>query len=198
MSNVCTVKMQIISDSIENIKDFFKYIYAYNRNVPSTEKYIVFETDPYFYEENVRETTYNGHLMYSLIVYGSTRNSVYSSMLRKSEKGSSYINIQTACANSNVALNIYSSEYGNCFEEHVVVNSTGDVITDDSLEATEYYFDPDEYSTIEEFNHDHHTNFTEEDFDENNSHIEGGYGDWEELYGNEAFELLVNRLSTEL
>lgn len=65
----------------------------------------------------------------------------------------------------NLDIEIYSDEAGIGFAEHYHFLS-GEVLADELVDYEEYYWDTDEYPTLEEFNAAHNTHFTMKDFEE--------------------------------
>lgn len=70
-------------------------------------------------------------------------------------------------------IEIYSSEPGCAFQEHVIIDN-GKVIEEECVDYEEHWVW--EFDTIEEYNKEYGTNFTEDMVDEGNIKI-GGFGD---------------------
>ena len=76
----------------------------------------------------------------------------------------------------NLTIEVFSEEYGCCFEEHFVIKN-GEVLVDECVEAYEIY--TEDYESVEKLNEEHGTNFSEHEFKEEMCLIKGGFGDWE-------------------
>lgn len=72
-----------------------------------------------------------------------------------------------------LAIEIYSSEPGCCFQEHVVIDK-GNVIVEECVDYEEHWVW--EFDTIEEYNAEYGTNFTEDMVEDEYIKI-GGFGD---------------------
>ena len=70
-------------------------------------------------------------------------------------------------------IEIYSSEPGCAFQEHVIIDN-GKVVEEECVDYEEHWVW--EFDTIEEYNKEYGTNFTEDMVDEGNIYI-GGFGD---------------------
>lgn len=75
----------------------------------------------------------------------------------------------------NLTIEVFSEEYGCCFEEHYVIKN-GEVLVDECVEA--YEICTEDYETVEELNKEHGTNFSEYEFKEEMFLVKGGFGDW--------------------
>lgn len=74
----------------------------------------------------------------------------------------------------NLVFEAYSSEPGMQFQEYVLIDR-GQVVGEDCIHYEEYWID--DYDTIEEFNEDNETNFTEDMINDNGNICIGGFGD---------------------
>lgn len=75
-------------------------------------------------------------------------------------------------------VEVYSSEPGMCFQEHCMIDK-GSVVIDECIDYEEHYIG--DFDTIEEYNEEYRTNFTEEMIQDEEYIYIGGYGD---EYGN--------------
>lgn len=75
----------------------------------------------------------------------------------------------------NLKCEIWSEESGMCLQEHYVYDRG--VCLVDEFKEDWYEWVLDWYNSLEELNEDCGTEFTEDDFDEEGVHTEGGFGD---------------------
>lgn len=74
----------------------------------------------------------------------------------------------------NLVVEVYSSEPGIGFQEHVLIDR-GDVLIEDCVDYEEHWVQ--EYDTIEDYNAEYDTNFTEDMVNDNGDICIGGFGD---------------------
>lgn len=92
------------------------------------------------------------------------------------------ISLESESERLKLVIEVFSEETGNEFQEHFLVNK-GEVLIDKYVDYSEHLID--EYKTIEEYNQEHGTTFTEDMIDDNRICV-GGFGD---DYGNFQFHL---------
>lgn len=82
----------------------------------------------------------------------------------------------------NLIMEAWSTEPGMAFQEHYIYNN-GECQSDECIEYNEYWYDEDEYESIEKFAKEFDLgNITEDDLDENDYYHTGGfenYGQYE-------------------
>lgn len=99
--------------------------------------------------------------------------SVYESM----DDDNAVTTLQAESDRLGLMIEVYSTEPSNQFAEHIwYIN--GVRIEDERVKYTEFYWDKCEYPTIDELNAHYGTTYTEDDFDMDGYHIEGGFGEW--------------------
>ena len=99
--------------------------------------------------------------------------SVYESM----DDDNAVTTLQAESDRLGLMIEVYSTEPSNQFAEHIwYIN--GVRIEDERVKYIEFYWDKCEYPTIEELNAHYGTTYTEDDFDMDGYHIEGGFGEW--------------------
>lgn len=77
-------------------------------------------------------------------------------------------------------VEIYSQESGMAFEEHYLYKK-GECLVNECVPWCEYYVDPEEFPTLEDYNREYGTNLTEEDKVSDVIYETGGfenYGEW--------------------
>lgn len=75
-------------------------------------------------------------------------------------------------------VEVYSSEPGMCFQEHCMIDK-GEVVIDECVDYEEHYIG--DFDTLEEYNKEYGTDFTEDMIQDEEYIYVGGYGD---EYGN--------------
>ena len=75
-------------------------------------------------------------------------------------------------------IEVYSAEPEVGFAEHYRYQN-GTALNHECVDYEEFWWDHDSYPTIKKLNAEYGTTFSEDDFDENSIHIEGGFGDWD-------------------
>lgn len=105
----------------------------------------------------------------SVDVCGDCAWSVKSALRKTSSK-----NLEGETKRLNLVVEAYSSEPGNQFQEHVLIDR-GDVIIDECIDYEEHWVQ--EYDTIEEYNAEYDTNFTTDMVNDNGDICIGGFGD---------------------
>jgi hypothetical protein len=73
-----------------------------------------------------------------------------------------------------LVVEVYSSEPGMCFQEHCIIDK-GEVVLDDCLDYEEHYIG--DFDTIEEYNEEYGTDFTEDMIEDEEYIYVGGFGD---------------------
>lgn len=184
MPNLCSYSMKV-KGTPENVQEFIKIIqanYSYENGVcvdfktkEPIERHLwrVFDADIFEdkTENNVR----------SVILNGSCAWSVYSCMCsgRHTYQSDNPDGNGTTLKNESVRLNlsieVFSEEPGCCFMEHMVFVNGREIIGD-CIEWNEYY--TGDFETVEEFNAEYNTDFTQKEF-ENEEYLCTGGIDWE-------------------
>lgn len=89
-----------------------------------------------------------------------------------------FITLEEACAKWCLEMEVYSEEYGCCFQEHYLINND-EVIINDCVEACEY--DLYEYETKEEAEAEFKIKLSDEEWDKHKGDrfIVGGFENWD-------------------
>ena len=162
MANWCNYYMKVVGKD-ENCEKFFDILnYRSNRNFDRVYEAI-----------NQRAYTDNG--MSVLEISGYCAWSVASSMCSCDKDHVTSLIAETD--RLKLDIEVYSTEPGCYFAEHYRFKN-GKQLIDECVDYDEFYWDRNDFPTIEELNAEYGTNYTENDFDENGYHIEGGFGDW--------------------
>lgn len=82
--------------------------------------------------------------------------------------------IEILCHDYETGIEIFSEEPGCGFAEHYVVDPKGNLVIDETCDMHEYWWDRDN-QTIEEFNEENGTSYTEDDFNGDDYLTVGGY-----------------------
>jgi len=191
MANYCYYEMKV-QGRPESVDEFIKIIkadYDYDNNKFSFERHFwrVFEAEVSNEEiyEGVKSCIISGNCAWSVEACMFDRGTSYQASFRKNPKifGCSE---KTICRGTdiiaeskclNLIIEIYSEEEGIGFQEHYLIIN-GDLIIDECVNYSCFYWDEYEYPTIEDFNEGHNTNFTEDMFDNNGELKIGGFK-WE-------------------
>lgn len=168
MANNCFFEMRITGKK-ENIDELIEMIH--DRNVDS-DLGRVFSCDVSC-EEEINGITY-------IDVVGDCAWSVENSMM----PGCIGHNLVDESKRLNLVIEIYSSEYGNCFQEHILIIK-GDIDENETVHYEEHWVSG--YNSLKEYNEDNETCFTEDMLNDNGDVVIGGFG---ENYG--KFEFFDN------
>lgn len=165
MANWCNFNMNIVGtkEDCKAFRDILKY---------NTEKNFerVYEAETVFEEGNDKN--------YSMEIFGNCAWSVACSMVDKTfDNRPERTTLAEESKRLNLDIEVYSTEPGMCFAEHFRFKN-GRKLIDDCVDYNEFYWNRNDFPTIEELNAEYGTNYTEDDFDMNDCHIEGGFGDW--------------------
>lgn len=125
----------------------------------------IFSCDPFSSFEKV-----NGDIGY-IDACGDCAWSILCSMMTQYRKDSPSIESETK--KLDLIVEIYSSEPGCCFQEHYVINR-GDVIENDCVYYEEHWVSG--YRSLDEYNEENETEFTQEDLNANGDVTIGGFG----------------------
>lgn len=131
------------------------------------EFYGVYETELTF--ENSAENRY------FMEFNGECAWSVLSTMMQEHEFP--YTTLENESRRLNLMIEVYSTEAGQQIAEHILY-SDGACMENKTVDYSEFYWDKFDYPTIEELNAKYKTSFSESDFDMDDYHIEGGFGEW--------------------
>ena len=93
--------------------------------------------------------------------------------IQSAMRNNSSRNLETETKRLNLVVEAYSTEPGFGFQEHVLIDR-GEVIIDECIDYEEYYVG--DYESIEAYNEDNDTDFTEDMVNENEDVCIGGYG----------------------
>lgn len=183
MPNICSFSMKIIgkSEAVREMVQVVKADYDYTKNQFSFNRHLwrVFEAD-------VTEENYVNDGNSYVIINGECAWSISSCMLdgphsyqnqHKNDENNKGTDLQTESRNLGVIIEVYSSEPSVGFQEHYLIEN-GEMKTDECVVYEEYFWDQDEY-TIEEYNKEYDTDFTEDMFDEDGCCGVGGFTSWE-------------------
>ena len=188
MPNYCNYEMKVVCDKKENIEEFLKVMnadYDYYNNTFSYDRHMfrVFEaenTDITQRMDGKFESYISGYCAWSV---RSTMLNVDCSYYRSNinenpEKYKRATTLELESKNLGLEIEVYSEEEGCCFQEHFLIKD-GEIIENKCVDWQCYYWDTDEYPTIEDFNATMDTNFSVEDFDEDNQVTIGGFESWD-------------------
>lgn len=120
------------------------------------------------YDSSIEEIC--GDIGYTL-VFGDCAWSVNSAMMNNAGREHG---LESETGRLDLIVEVYSSEPGIGFQEHILINK-GIVEINDCMDYEEHYVE--DYETIEEYNAEYGTNFTEDMVDENGDVCVGGFGD---------------------
>ena len=139
-----------------------------------------FRRERRFYGLYELECTFKGVMGddYIMEFNGECAWSVDSSLMK--EQGASYTTLEFESRKLNLMIEVYSTESSNEFAEHTLYEN-GVRIKYECVDYSELYWDQFEYPTIAALNAHYKCAYSEEDFDMNGYHIEGGFGEWEFL-----------------
>lgn len=112
----------------------------------------------------------NGDGTVSVLGYGDCAWSVLTAMRNYGGRTPS---LESETERLGLKIEIYSSEPGCAFQEHVIIDN-GQVVEEQCVDYEEHWIW--EFDTIEEYNQEYGTNFTEDMVDEGNIYV-GGFGD---------------------
>jgi hypothetical protein len=108
----------------------------------------------------------------SVVGFGDCAWSVLCSMM--AEYRGANPSLESESERLGLVVEVYSSEPGCQFQEHMLFNK-GDVVINECVDYEEHWIW--EFDTIEEYNDEYETNFTEDMVDDNGNICIGGFGD---------------------
>lgn len=193
MPNFCSYEMKV-KGAKEKVEEFIKVIqshYDYYKQIFDFDRHLyrVFEADTVEMEEEEEG-------VWSVIIYGDCAWSVYSCMMEgehtyyndnkdahvimlngiSQEIPSRGTSLIKESKNLGLVIEVYSEESGVGFQEHYIIDN-GEVLVDKCVEYREYYWDKDEFPTIESFNKEYELDVQEDDFDGEYC-TTGGFDEW--------------------
>ena len=164
-----------------NWADFNMRVRGKKENCEAFKAILYHENDNLYFHRTFPEDHFSEGVIdsdYYMDFYGECAWSYVSSMGSRHE--------YTECAPSSticeisellkLSIEIYTTEPGLCFAEHYHVKN-GEVLSDECVDYEEYWWDEDEYPTLEEFNAASGTKFAMEDFADGYAWI-GGFESW--------------------
>lgn len=181
MANNCYFTMKVIGNK-ESLEEFARMMSGQGEyGTGRLGRVSAFEPEPVLLE--------NAKGVYSLTADGCCANSVYSAMqkegleeLAQALGTSPLLSIEDESKRLNLAVEIYSTERDNGFEEHLVV-ADGKVILEEDIGINEYFVE-DIIDRLDEFNEAFKTSYTPADLRSNRLIVVGGfphYGDFSKL-----------------
>ena len=197
MPNYCSYSMKV-KGTPKNVEEFFNIMqanYSYQEDGtcidPNTGEIVerhfwrVFEA--YIVDDetsgNIRSTIINGDCAWSVHSCMRSGRGTYQSDY-PDRNGTT---LQDESARLNLSIEVFSEECGCCFMEHYVYVN-GREIVGDCVEWSEYC--TEDFETVEEMNEEYDTNFTQEEFEENEYLSVGGmewcFDEWQ--YNNAEWE----------
>lgn len=177
MANNCMVDMKI-SGKTKNVKELIKML-SWEGQYKNDGLGRVFECN---YDEYDFEVAGDEDII-GVTVFLDVAWSIKSAMRKNASR-----NLETETKKLNLVVEAYSSELGCQFQEHVLIDR-GKVVIDDCVDYEEYWVQ--EYDTVDEFNAEYGTNFTEDMINDNGDVCIGGFGNQYgqfEYFGKEHFE----------
>jgi hypothetical protein len=169
----------------ENIEEFIKVMNAgydygtmefdYDRHMFRVFEAVSDEIDEY--DDGVFAVTINGYCAWS--VRSCMFDDGYYGRI-KERYSDDFRGTTLLLESKKLGLNIevFSEESGMCFQEHCMIDK-GEVVIDECIDYEEHYIG--DFDTIEEYNEEYGTNFTEDMIQDEEYIYIGGYGD---EYGN--------------
>lgn len=163
MANFCDFNMKITGHE----PDVKELISMFRREGPFIEDGLgrVYDLDVMEFEE----TKHQG--IFEATCLGDCAWSIKSSMR---EDGVRDPSLESECERLGLVVEAYSSEPGNGFQEHLLIVK-GDVMIDECVDYEEHFVDG--YVSIEAYNADHDTEFTNDMINEDGIICIGGFGD---------------------
>lgn len=123
-----------------------------------------------FDADELEETTVPG--IYTVTGYGDCAWSVLTAM--REEYRADAPSLESETERLGLVVEVYSSEPGFCFQEHYIFVK-GNCILDDCVEYEEHWIDS--FNSLEEYNKEYGTDFTEDMVNDNGDVCIGGFGD---------------------
>lgn len=182
MANICSWSMKIVGSNAESVKKMIEAL-DHKYGTPGIHAAC---TEAWTCEEVKRVGLKN---VFTAEMGGDCKWSMSSSMMCGG--GPDYPechSLPQLCKELGVGIHAYSEEPGMGFEEQIIIDADGSVQVDDSVEMMEYWWDREQ--SIDDFNKEYDTHFTEEDFNGEDYVKVGGYGSWDFLEDNELADLL--------
>lgn len=175
MANICSFSMRV-RGTHENIESFYKALNQEGTIWMGRGA----EADIEYEDEDI--ASIDGWCKWSvysaLIANAISMREKPELWLIDSDKNREYITLEEACKKWNIDMEVYSEEYGCCFQEHYLIEK-GDVIINDCVEACEY--DLYEYDTKEEAEAELEIKLSDEEWEKNKGDrlLVGGFDSWD-------------------
>jgi hypothetical protein len=167
-----------VTGSKENVGEFIKIMKADYSGKPDDPLHLwrIFEADETDTEElgdGIIRTYIDGDCAWSVNSCMFENGYSYQSQHKK-DPDNRGTTVPAESERLNLVIEIYSSEPGCAFQKHYLV-AFGEILDDDCIDWEEHYIGD---TTIETYNKEWDTNFTEEDMDADGYIIKGGFGEW--------------------
>lgn len=161
MANNCLFDFKIVGkdENVDELMEMMKWQGKYKDNGLGR-----------IYEVYFTDRDYNNDRTIAAYGWGDCAWSVLTAMRNYADRNPS---LESETKRLNLAIEIYSSEPGCAFQEHVIINN-GEVIEEECVYYEEHWVE--EFETLEEYNKEYETNFTEDMVDDGHVKI-GGFGD---------------------
>lgn len=162
MANNCCYDMRITGRK-ENVNEFI-------RMMKWEDEYAICGLGRVFSCYSHEPEVIEGDIVY-VDVFGDCAWSVSTAMMARAGREHS---LESETERLGIIVEVYSSEPGCCFQEHYLINK-GWIEIDECVDYEEHWVE--EFDSIEAYNEEFDTNFTEDMIDENGNVCIGGFGD---------------------
>lgn len=178
MANYCSFNMKVTGDidSINEIFEMMQWKGKFEENglgrIYDIETY-----DSILYPNGLASYFFSGDCAWS----------VHSAM--RSDSGRREVSLESESKRLGLMIEVFSEESGFAFQEHVLINK-GEILIDDCVDYEEHW--TGEFDSLEEYNNEYETDFTEDMVDDGYVYIGGfdNYGDFENHFS--YFKVLLS------
>lgn len=161
MANYCEFTMKITGrrENVNELIDMMKWQGKYQDNGLG-RIYDCWVEDAEKFDETFVSVYANGNCAWSVLTAMRSYNGRHPSLESETER-------------LGLVVELYSSEPGMCFQEHCMIDK-GEVVFEECIDYEEHCVE--EFDTVQEYNEEYGTNFTEDMVQDGYVYI-GGYGD---------------------
>lgn len=161
MANYCYFTMKVTGKK-ENVKELIEMMKWEGRFKENGLGRIYWVDEYDNYEED------------GLFISKITGDCAWSVICSMMEDSGNKITLETESKRLNLVIEVFSEESGCCFQEHYLIVN-GEVVINDSVDYESHFVL--DYDSIQDYNEEFDTDFTEEMVDQDGYVVVGGYGD---------------------
>ncbi len=177
MPNICSFCAKIKGEKMEDVK---RVLDAFRNDYDKEHLYRIFDatvnSNPEKTDDDEISLEVLGNCAWSVYSCTMSGEHTYYGDFGKGDQGTGTC-LEILTKETNTIIEIYSEECGCGFQEHIIIDR-GEITKHDCVDYAEHWIDPDEFESIEDYNKEYDTNFTEDMVEDEYVRV-GGFENWD-------------------